>query len=123
MNLVKRRLIPLAVALAGAAAISACGNPALGNRETTPAVQAQNTRVPGEYLVTVAPRVRAKAIAELYEQFGIKDIRDLGGNIFLLILAEDPGPARMEQLREENAHIRAIQPNFTYGIRRPGTVR
>lgn len=115
------RLIALAVTLAGAAAGSACGL-APGNPQAAPAAQAQQTRVPGEYLVTVAAQDSVKAIADLYGQFGIKGIQDLGHNIFLVTLAEDPGPARMEQLRGENAHIRAVQPNLVYGTR-GGTAR
>ena len=111
------RLIALAVTLAGAAAGSACDTP--GNPQAAPAVRAQQTRVPGEYLVTLAAQDNVKAIADLYGQFGIKRIQDLGHNIFLMILTEDPGPARMEQLRGGNVHIRAVQPNFVYGTRGP----
>lgn len=117
------RLIALAVTLAGAAAGSACGGPTPGNLEAAPAVRAQQTRVPGEYLVTVAAGDSVKAIAGLYGQFGIKGIRDMGRNIFLVTLTEDPGPARMEQLRGENAQIQAVQPNFVYGTRGSGNAR
>jgi len=113
-----RRLIALAVTLAGAAAGSACGYPP-GNPQAAPTARAQQTRVPGEYLVTLAARDSVKAIADLYGQFGIKGIQDLGHNIFLVTLTEDPGPAKMEQLRGENAHIQAVQPNFVYGTREP----
>jgi len=116
------RLIALAVTLAGAAAGSACGI-APGNPQAVSAAGAQQTRVPGEYLVTVAAGDVVRAIVDLYGQFGIKDIRDLGHNVFLVTLAEDPGPARMEQLRGESAHIRAVQPNLVYGTRGPGTAR
>ena len=113
-----RRLIALAVTLAGAAAGSACGD-APGNPEAAPAARAQHTRAPGEYLVTLAARDNVKAIIDLYGQFGIKGIQDLGHNIFLLTLTEDPGLATMVQLRGENAHIRAVQPNLVYGTRGP----
>ena len=72
------------------------------------------TRVPGEYLVTLAPGADAKAIAELYGRFGIKDTRDMGNNFFLVIFTEDPGPARLEELRGQSAKIKAVQPNFIY---------
>lgn len=114
-----RRLVILAFTLAGAAAGSACGGPTPGNLEAAPAAQPQQTRVPGEYLVTLAARGSVKAIVDLYGQFGIKGIRDLGHNVFLVTLTADPGPARMEQLRGENAHIQAVQPNFVYGTRGP----
>jgi len=113
------RLIALAVILAGTAAGSACGGTP-GNPQAASAARAQQTRAPGEYLVTLAARDNVKAIVDLYGQFGIKGIQDLGHNIFLLTLTEDPGPVRMEQLRGESAHIRAVQPNFVYGTRAPG---
>lgn len=64
-----------------------------------------------------------KTIVDLYGQFGIKGIRDLGHNVFLVTLTADPGPARMEQLRGENAHIQAVQPNFVYGTSGSGNPR
>ncbi len=118
MNSGTRRRIALAVTLMGATAACACG-PAPGNLEAAAAVRAQQTRVPGEYLVTLAARSDAQAIVELYERFGIKRIEDLGSNVFLVRLTEDPGPDRMEQLRGDHAHIRAVQPNFAYGTREP----
>lgn len=113
-----RRLIALAVTLAGVAAGSACGHTP-GNPQAAPKARAQQTRVLGEYLVTLVARDSVKAIVDLYGQFGIKGIQDLGHNIFLVTLTEDPGPAKMEQLRGENAHIHAVQPNFVYGTREP----
>jgi len=113
-----QRLIALAVTLTGATAACACG-PTPGNLEAAPAVRAQQTRVPGEYLVSLAARGSVKAIVELFGQFGIKGIQDLGQDIFLVTLTEDPGPDRMEQLGGENAHVLAVQPNFVYGGRGP----
>lgn len=118
MNFGTQRLIALAVTLTGATAACA-GSPAPGSVEAAPAVRAQQVRVTGDYLVTLAARSRVQAIVELYGQFGIKRIQDLGHNVFLVSLTEDPGPDRMEQLRGDNAHIQAVQPNFAYGTREP----
>ncbi len=74
----------------------------------------RQTRAPGEYLVTLAAGADIKAIADLYGRFGIKGTRGLGGNIFLVTLTEDPGPAKMEELRGQNGQIKAVQPNFVY---------
>jgi hypothetical protein len=112
-----RRLVALAVTLALAGAAAACGVPAPLTTQTTAPAGARQDRVPGEYLVTVAARDRVSAIVELYGQYGIKDIRDLGGTVFLLVLTEDPGPARMDQVRGGSAHILAVQPNLVYGTR------
>ena len=114
-----RRLIALVVALASAAAGTACGDTPGNSRAAASDGWSQQTRVPGEYLVTLVARNSVKAIVDLYGQFGIKGIQDLGRNMFLVTLTEDPGPARMEQLRGENAHIQAVQPNFMYGTRGP----
>jgi hypothetical protein len=74
----------------------------------------RQTRAPGEYLVTLAEEADVKAIADLYGRFGIKGTHGLGRNIFLVTLTEDPGPAKMEELRGQNAQIKAVQPNFVY---------
>lgn len=109
-----RRLIAFAVAVAGAAAGYGCSN-APGNPQTPPAgASSQQTRVPGEYLVTLAARAEVTAITDLYGQFGIKSIKKLGRNVFLVTLTEDPGPEKMEKLREGNVHIKAVEPNFVY---------
>ncbi len=109
-----RRLVAIAMAAAGAAAGSACGN-SPGNPQVAAAgAWSQQTRVPGEYLVTLAVRAEVKAVADLYGQFGIKGIKDLGNNVFLVTLTEDPGPEKMEKLRGGNTQIKAVQPNYVY---------
>ncbi|MEX2198384.1 MAG: hypothetical protein WD886_06200 [Burkholderiales bacterium] len=116
-----QRLVAIAVTLVLASAAAACGSPAPRTPQAAAPADARQDRVPGEYLVTVAARDRVAAIVDLYGQFGIKELRDLGGTVFLLILTEDPGPARMVQIRGGSAHILAVQPNLVYGTRRPGS--
>ena len=108
--------IGLAVALAGASMVCACGHTP-GNLQAGPAgAWSQQTRVPREYLVTLAEGADVKVIAALYGRFGIKGTKDLRHNIFLVTLTEDPGPDRMEELRTQNAHVKAVQPNFVYRL-------
>jgi hypothetical protein len=115
--------IGLAVALAGAAMVSGCSHTP-SNPEAAPKdALSQKTRVPGDYLVTLVEGVDVKVIADLYGRFGIKSTKDLGHNIFLVTLTEDPGPAKMEELRGQNAHVKAVQPNFVYRINGPGNAR
>ena len=106
-----RRFIALVVALAGMAAMSACGHspndPGLAPKH----LSSRQTGTPGKYLITLAPGADVKVISALYGRFGIKELKDRGGNIFLVIIAEDPGPARMEELRGQSAYIKAVQPN------------
>ena len=118
-----RRLIALAVALAGAAAGCACGDTPGKSEAAGAVVGSQQTRMPGEYLVTLAARADVKAISDLYGRFEITGIRDLGRNVFLVTLSDDPGPAMMEKLRGGNVHIKEVQPNFVYGIPGPGSAR
>jgi hypothetical protein len=81
------------------------------------------TRISGEYLVTLAAGADVKAIADLYGRFGIKSTRDLGHDLFLVTLIDDPGPARLEELRGQSAQIKAIQPNFVYRSAGSGKVQ
>jgi hypothetical protein len=83
----------------------------------------RQNRVPGEYLVTLAAEADVKAIAELYGRFGIKGTRGLGRNVFLVKLTEDPGPAKMEELRGQNVQIKAVQPNFVYRASGQGNIQ
>jgi len=109
--------------MTGLAAGSACSQTP---RDPAPApmdFSSRQTRVPGEYLVTLAAGTDVKAIADLYGRFGIKGTRDLGRNIFLVTLTEDPGPAKMEELRRQNAQIKAVQPNFVYRIDEHGNIQ
>ena len=95
----RRRALAAALALA-------CGS-----------AQSQQARQPGEYLVTLAPDAGEKAIRDVYEHYGIRAIKPLPENVYLLTLAEDPGPAVMESLRQGSERIKAVQPNYRYGRR------
>ena len=108
--------IGLAVALAGAAMVSACRHMPSNPESTSAGALSRQTRVPGDYLITLAEGADVKVIADLYGRFGIKGMKDLGKNIFLVTLTEDPGPAKMEELRGQNAHVKAVQPNFVYRV-------
>lgn len=111
------------VALAGATMISTCCHTPC-NPETAPKdALSQQTRVPGDYLVTLAEGADVKVIADLYGRFGIKSMKDLERNIFLVTLTDDPGPSKMEELRGQNAHVTAVQPNFVYRINGSGNAQ
>ena len=118
-----RRLIAIGVALAGAAAGYACGSSPVVPQAAPADATTQQTRVPGEYIVTLAEPADVKAISDLYGRFGIKEIRKLGANTFLLKLTEDPGPATMESLRAGGAGIMAVEPNYLYRTQGTGGAR
>lgn len=105
------RFIALVVALAGMAAAFACGHSSSNPGLTPKGISSRQTVPPGEYLITLAPGADAKVISALYGRFGIKSIKDRGRNVFLVIIIEDPGQARMEALRGQSAYVKAVQPN------------
>jgi hypothetical protein len=105
------------------AAGPACGQTPGAPGRLTMELLPRQARVPGEYLVTLVPGADSKAITSLYGTFGIKGVKDQGNNVFLVTLTEDPGPAKMEELRGKNALIKAVQPNFVYRTNEPGNGR
>ncbi len=112
-----RLLFTVAVAVAATAG-PACSHPPASVATAREAPASSQSRVPGEYLVTLATGADVKAITDVYGPFGIKRIQDsglnLGRNVFLMALTEDPGPAKMEEVRRQDARIEAVQPNFVY---------
>ena len=118
-----RRRLDLVVIIASLAAGSACSQPAREPVTAAKDFSSGQTRVPGEYLVTLAEAADAKVIAEIYGRFGIKGTRGLGNNLFLVTLTEDPGPAKLEELRSHSAQVKAVQPNFVYRAQGRGNVK
>ncbi|HEY7743750.1 MAG TPA: hypothetical protein VIA19_11960 [Burkholderiales bacterium] len=117
MNAVRnlRRVIAYAIATACVAAGYACAGNATGPTQAAPAgASSPQSRVAGEYLVTVVAPAGVKAITEVYGRFGIKAIKEIAPGVFLVTVAEDPGPATMEALRKGAASIKAIEPNYRY---------
>lgn len=105
--------IAAAIALTG----SACGNSAGISQAASAGIWSEQTRVPGAYLVTLADGAQYQAITDVYGRFGIKDRKDLGNNVYLVTLTEDPGLSAMEKLRGANTLIKAVQPNYRYRTR------
>jgi len=111
------------VAMAGLVAGSACNQTPSDPAPTPVDFSPRQTRMPGEYLVTLAAGADVKAIADLYGRFGIKGTQELGRNLFLVRLTVDPGPAKLEELRSQNAQIKAVQPNFVYRATGRGNIQ
>ena len=119
----RRRYFGLVIAMAGLVAGSACTQTPSEPAPRPMDFSSRQTRVPGEYLVTLAAGVDVKAIADLYGRYGIKGTQDLGRHLFLVRLSEDPGPAKLEELRGQNAQIKAVQPNFVYRASGRGNIQ
>ena len=67
-----------------------------------------------EYLVTLAPGADEKTVREVYGRFGIKAIKALADNVYLVTMAHDPGLAAMDKAREGHELVRAVQRNQRY---------
>jgi hypothetical protein len=107
-------------------AVSACADQPqkLPLAQTKPefSISDNQPRVPDEYLVTLAPDADKGIISEYYGRYGIKDIFALGGETYLLVLLNDPGPTRMATLIDEDARVVAVQPNLVYWDNRSGSI-
>lgn len=103
----------MAVALCALGA-GCCSHAVAGASPAKRNALAVSQRVPGEYLVTLAPGADAKAIQDVYGSLGVKRVQHVGRGVFLVTVGEDPGPQRMEELRAKDARIQAVQPNFKY---------
>ena len=101
----------------------ACSNSSNSPTQEPAGILSQQTRVPAEYLVSLAPGTDPKAIAEQYGRFQIKRTQSLGRDVYLVILVEDPGPEKMKELGARSVHIKAVQPNFTYRANVPGNAQ
>lgn len=118
-----RRVAAFAIAVVSVAAGHACGSSPAEPQATPAGTATQQSRVPGEYLVTLAAPARVQAITDLYGRFGIKSLKEIAPNVFLMALTEDPGPAAIEKLRAGNARIKATEPNLLYQIQGGGSAR
>lgn len=117
------RLLTLTLVIAGTVAGYACGSSPVDPQVAPAPAIPQQSRVPGEYLVTLAAPARVQAITDLYGRFGIKSLRNIAPNVYLMTLTGDPGPAVIEKLRAGNVHIRAVEPNQRYQIQGGGLTR
>lgn len=106
--------ITVALAVGTVVAQLGCTHPESNSAVVTEDTLKNQTTVPGQYLVTLAPEIDVQAIVDVYGRFGLKSTRDLARGIFLVTLTDDPGLATMKELRNRDARIAAVQPNFVY---------
>jgi hypothetical protein len=127
-----RLAAPLALALALAAAACTCpaataggaAAPRAPDAAAAPAVDPESRspvpapgggeRVVGQYLVTVAPGAGAAPIREAFAAFGVERVAQLAGDLWLVVVKDDPGPERMEDARRRGVRLLAVQPNYRY---------
>lgn len=121
MNTVSLGLIgAMAIALSACSSEPAATSQTVSTAPTSHDLADRQARVPDEYLVTLAPEVGESVIEERYGRFGIRELNALGGETFLLILTNDPGPGEMEDLVREDSRFVAVQPNLIYWANRSG---
>ncbi len=55
-------------------------------------------------------------LRDLYADYGIRKIIDLGGSRFLIKLNSDPGLDVIQRKGSESGKVKAAQPNFMYRL-------
>lgn len=114
------RMLSIFITIATLTSISACSHIAaveLPRSQMTPISRnEQQSRIPAEYLVTLAAGENERIIAEHFARFGIKNIQALGNNTFLLRITDDIGPEGMHAVIEQDTRFKAVQPNFIYKV-------
>ena len=104
-----------AVSAFGAACALAVESPATRSVPAEPRASAPaHDRVPGEWLVRVAPGVTAERLTELYLPQGIIEARAVTANVFLLRFPPHRAPSEDEIRRIGAASVVHVQPNFRY---------
>jgi hypothetical protein len=118
--------VALNLIVAVMAMISACAQTSqtLARVEAESGISApdEKPRVPDEYIITLTPEADKGIITEHYARFGIKDIYALGGETYLLVLQNDPGPRKMEAVINDDTRVMIIQPNLVYWDHRSGSI-
>ena len=113
-----KRIVLAGLMAAAMAMFSACAlapsTPVSTVEKQNPEQIEQKPRVPDEYLVTLAPNVDEAVIYEYYKRFGIKYVRQLGDETYLLVLSNDPGPHEMDVLIQDESRIKLVQPNLVH---------
>lgn len=71
-------------------------------------------RAPGEYIVTMAPGAGKDLLRQQYSAYGIREIVDLGANMFLLKLSQDPGADELMRKGMASGKVKAVQQNYIY---------
>ena len=109
------RLAPtLVFALTTMVAGTSCGHGEDNKSATLEDFSTPQDKVRGEYLVTLSAGADVEVITSVYGQFGIQKMKNVGNNVVLVTLSEDPGQTRMDEIGAQESRIEAIQPNLVY---------
>ena len=69
--------------------------------------------------MTVRPGGNEAEVRRVFGQYGIKSVKDLGKERFLVNVDRDPGPQAMEATSVRASSIHRVQPSFNYRIPEP----
>ena len=70
------------------------------------------------------PRMRTRALSpSITRVSGSRTSYALGGETYLLVLQNDPGPRKMEAVINDDTRVMIIQPNLVYWDHRSGSYR
>ena len=76
--------------------------------------QSSSKRVPGEYIVLLAPAQDSSVITNTLSVYGVKNVRHLSGQRFVVRLERDPGILKVENAIKTVKGILKVQANFIY---------
>ena len=100
------------VALLALAGLAACVAPE--PKAATQTLHQDASRQAGEYIFTLRAGVDSAVLKELFANFNVQDVRQLGHRRWLVRMEQDPGTSVVQRRASESPAIEAVQPNFRY---------
>ena len=87
--------------------------------KAVPAQAATDNRVVGQYIVTMKEGRDSETLTEVFQQYGIKSIKDLSQGRYVITLEQDPGPEEISKQAASSSEIDHVQPNYIYRTMEP----
>jgi hypothetical protein len=81
---------------------------------TIPTQPASENRVPAQYIVSLKEDSNTQILTEVFQQYGIKSIKDLSRGRYVITLEQDPGPDEISKQAATSTEILSVQPNYIY---------
>ncbi|MFL6713772.1 MAG: hypothetical protein ACJ8LN_12720 [Sulfurifustis sp.] len=85
-----------------------------GKPAAAPEPAAAQSRVPGEYIITLRPDADPARITPIYRDLGLSRVQDLGHGKYLIHVSNDPGADTLLEIGDAAGVVEAVQPNFIY---------
>jgi len=97
-------------------ALLSCAGKNIKNKETSIHNNNESGRVIGEYIIKVKEGITEDFLKSYFSSLYISAVKQIHGNIFLIKIENDPGPAKMKEEYVNNKQIIDIQPNYKYEL-------